>query len=69
MLLFLKVAVTAVGAALAGINMDLQSVLSIVSSLRTCPAAAVGRTSRFEFFQCLVNFGELDQCYLHHLTV
>lgn len=43
----LKVAVTAAGAALAGISMDLQFVLSIVSSWRICLAAAAGRISRY----------------------
>lgn len=47
MVFFLKVVVTAAGAALAGISMDLQSVQSTASSLKTCPAAVVGRISRY----------------------
>lgn len=49
MVLFLKVAVTAAGAVLAGISTDLQFVQSTASSWKTCPAAAVGRTSRYTF--------------------
>lgn len=47
MVFFLKVAVTAAGAALAGKSMDLQCVQSTVSLWKTCLAAVVGRISRY----------------------